>query len=293
MPYEKYQEHAFNAKSRALINFANEVIADYAPQGLILTLRQLYYRFVAHGKIPNTQQSYDSLGALINNARLAGLIDWAAIEDRTRGLQGRAHATTPLAYGISMAERYTIDLWVGQQTRLEIWVEKEALIGVIGRVALEFDVPFLACRGYLSQSEMWEASKRMHDYYRRSGGGIPVVLHMGDHDPSGIDMTRDNEDRLSDLFKCPVRMKRIALNMSQIQRYDPPPNPAKVTDSRYKGYLEEYGSDSWEMDALEPRVLKTIVQGHIEQYLDMAKFNKRVEKQKAEREWLKNKITAK
>lgn len=78
-----------------------------------------------------------------------------------------------------------------------------------------------------------------------------VILHLGDHDPSGIDMTRDISDRL-ELFGADVEVKRIALNWDQIDEFTPPPNPAKLSDSRAGAYIAEYGDESWELDALEP-----------------------------------------
>ena len=86
-----------------------------------------------------------------------------------------------------------------------------------------------------------------------------TILHLGDHDPSGIDMTRDNAERLADVFGGDVELKRIALNMDQIDEYAPPPNPAKVTDSRFEQYLLMYGAESWELDALEPSVINELI----------------------------------
>jgi hypothetical protein len=93
-------------------------------------------------------------------------------------------------------------------------------------------------------------------------GQETVVIHLGDHDPSGIDMSRDIRDRLR-LFGAKTQLRRIALNMDQVEQYDPPPNPAKLTDSRAEGYIEEYGDDSWELDALDPATLDTLVNEEI------------------------------
>ena len=108
---------------------------------------------------------------------------------------------------------------------------------------------------------------------------------MGDHDPSGIDMTRDIEERLS-LFGANVEIKRIALNMEQVEEYNPPPNPAKVTDSRAKNYIKRYGDSSWELDALEPRMLDNLIKSHIEEHLDVDKFKMAMNKQEQERQQL-------
>ena len=81
-----------------------------------------------------------------------------------------------------------------------------------------------------------------------------MIIHLGDHDPSGIDMTRDIQERLQ-MFGADVYVKRVALTMNQIGTYNPPPNPAKITDSRASKYIDEYGNESWELDALEPQVI--------------------------------------
>lgn len=97
------------------------------------------------------------------------------------------------------------------------------------------------------------------------------------HDPSGIDMTRDITERLNDTFGVPTTIKRIALNKDQIDLYNPPPNPAKLTDSRVGGYIQKYGSLSWELDALEPRVITELITKHAEEYTDMDLYNRRKE----------------
>lgn len=264
----------FHGKSYALINFANDIIAEYAAQGFTLTLRQLYYQFVARDVLPNKQRSYDNLGSLISDARLAGLIDWDAIEDRTRFLRGHTTFDHPSQSVESALRRYRIDMWRGQDARVEVWIEKDALIGVIERVCGKWDIDFFACRGYASQSELYTAGVRIRDRWRYEQQDT-IVLHLGDHDPSGCDMTRDNEDRLSMFAQRPVNVIRIALNMNQVEQYDPPPNPCKLTDTRSGPYIERHGSESWELDALEPRVIAELIEGEVEQVIDFDLWNER------------------
>lgn len=92
-------------------------------------------------------------------------------------------------------------------------------------------------------------------------GQAPVILHLGDHDPSGIDMTRDIVARL-EVFTdyAGIEVRRVALNMDQVEQYGPPPNPAKLTDSRVGQYIAVYGLDSWELDALEPQVIVDLIE---------------------------------
>lgn len=260
MPKIKYIEKTFQAESLALIKRCNAIIAEYTAQGFVLTLRQLYYQLVSRDVIDNKQSEYKRLGSIVNDARLAGLIDWTAIEDRTRDLRKLPEWVGPAEIVESCAAQFRIDVWEGQKCRPEVWIEKDALIGVIEGVCDELSVPHFSCRGYASQSEMWAAGQRLRSYLKRKQ--TPIIFHFGDHDPSGRDMTRDIVDRL-ELFMGGVEVKRLALNMDQVEQYDPPPNPAKTTDSRYEAYIAEFGSKSWELDALEPAVIATLIRDAI------------------------------
>lgn len=256
MPKICYVPKRFTQSSLAIIDRAIAIIAEYAAQGFDLTLRQLYYQFVARALVANKDSEYKRLGGIINDARLAGLIDWDAIQDRTRNLRSLPHWDTPQDIVRGAAEQFMLDRWAGQPYRPEVWIEKDALIGVIEPICQELDVPYFSCRGYTSQSEMWVGGRRMERWLEQDY--TPVVLHLGDHDPSGIDMTRDITDRL-EMFSGGVEVKRLALNMDQVEQYGPPPNPAKMTDSRYIGYIDLYGEESWELDALEPKVMSDLI----------------------------------
>lgn len=261
-------------KSLTLIGIANQICAEYTEQGYDLTLRQLYYQFVARDYLPNNQRSYKNLGTVIDNARKAGYLDWNYIVDRTRNLQGYRTYDSPAKLIEDVWQHYHVDLWEGQGQRVEVWVEKEALAGVIGRAALAYGVDYFSCRGYVSQSELHAASHRHQDYEER--GQNVTVIHLGDHDPSGIDMTRDMEERLH-LYGASTKVQRIALNIDQIAEYQPPPNPAKLTDSRAKDYISLFGRSSWELDALDPSVLNKLIQDTIVSKIDDTEhFNQRV-----------------
>jgi hypothetical protein len=284
MPRIAYITKNFKRESQAIIAYANQIVASYAEQGLTLSLRQLYYRFISADLMPNTEKSYSRLGGIINDARLAGLIDWNAIEDRGRNLIRRSHWNSPADIMDTCARSFAIDKWRGQKYRAEIWVEKQALEAVVGQAAEAWDCPYFSCKGYTSQSELWRASNRFREY--ANNGQRAVVIHLGDHDPSGIDMTRDIDNRANEVFGTPVIIDRIALNMNQIEEYDPPPNPAKVTDSRFESYAAEYGDESWELDALEPATLNELIQERIKHYLDEGMYEERLVEEAEGRELL-------
>jgi hypothetical protein len=215
------------------------------------------------------------------------------------GRHRRPHAELPRALSHwdspgdiikSAAAGYNVDLWDGQEQRVEVWIEKDALIGVIEGVCHTLDVPHFSCRGYVSQSEMWSAAQRITNRYHENDGQETVIIHLGDHDPSGIDMSRDIDDRLA-LFctheGCPApEIIRVALNRDQVRQYRPPPNPAKLTDSRCEGYIAKHGKQSWELDALSPTVIAELIRSNVMTYVDKDKFRARIEKQKDGRELL-------
>lgn len=264
MPNIQYKEINFRQSSLDLIKLVNSVICEYQAQGYELTLRQAYYQLVARGYIPNNERSYKNIGNLINDGRLAGLIDWYAITDRTRNLRGNSHWETPAEVIESAKYSYRLDKWEGQPNYVEVWVEKDALVDVVGQACRPLDVPFFSCRGYTSQSEMWAAAQR---FIRRDDREQRIIIHLGDHDPSGIDMTRDIQERL-EMFGADVMVKRVALTMEQIDFYTPPPNPAKLTDSRCHGYIRQFGNESWELDALEPKVITDLITEQVTMYRD-------------------------
>lgn len=264
MPKIQYKEIRFRQASFDLIRLVNEVIGEYKTQGYELTLRQVYYQLVARGYIPNNERSYKNVGNLINDGRLAGLIDWYAITDRTRNLRGNSHWDTPSEVIASAKYSYLLDKWELQPNYVEVWVEKDALVDVVGQACRPLDVPYFSCRGYTSQSEMWMAAQR---FLRQEDREQRIIIHLGDHDPSGIDMTRDIQERL-DMFGADVMVKRVALTMEQIDFYSPPPNPAKITDSRCGQYIARYGNESWELDALEPKVITDLIREQVTMYRD-------------------------
>jgi len=302
-----YEKKKFNSASVVIIDTANKILEDYAGQGYDLTLRQLYYQFVSRGLIENKDSEYKRLGSVINDARLAGLVDWDHITDRTRNMRQNAHWDSPKDIVETCAKQFMIDKWADQENYMEVWVEKDALVGVLEVACKPLDVPYFSCRGYTSQSEMWAAGQRLIGKLR--AGKKVTVIHLGDHDPSGIDMTRDIKERLNgfavyhrlmdwckvhpkvkketdehyiaaikaNVENDPIHVNRIALNMNQIRQYSPPPNPAKITDTRAKAYIQEYGDESWELDALEPAVLTALIEGAVGELRDEGKWESSLE----------------
>jgi len=280
MPKIEYVPKKFSSISQGIIQQVNDIIDDYIAQGFKLTLRQIYYQFVARDLFPddrrwrwagskwvrdvngtkNADPNYKWMGSIINDARLAGLVDWEAVEDRTRNVRSLAHWESPKDIIRACANQYRVDKWADQTYRPRVWIEKDALVGVIEGVCNELDLPYFSCRGYTSQSEMWSAAMGIKKEIEE--GFTPVIFHLGDHDPSGIDMTRDITDRIA-MFMGGIEVNRLALNNDQVEEYNPPPNPAKITDSRAQVYIQNFGDESWELDALEPQVIVSLIRDSV------------------------------
>ena len=276
MPKIAYVIRKFRTGTQALIDRANVILEEYAVQGFVLTVRQLYYQFVARGYLANNERMYQKIIAVTSDARLAGLLDWNYLEDRTRYLRDLPHWESPKSLLSAITDQYRIRKWDKQPYYPEVWIEKDALVGVIAAVCEANDVPYFACRGYDSLSELWVAAERLRA--RNTLGQVPILFHLGDHDPSGIDMSRDIQDRLATFGVFP-EFQRLALNMDQVQQYAPPPNPAKQSDSRFQRYADQYGNESWELDALEPSVIVALIQDALDNIRDQNAWDAAIEQE--------------
>lgn len=292
MSCQQYKTINLRGDTLALVDTMNDIVAEYVEQGYRLTVRQLYYQLVARDIVENTERSYKRVTSIVNDAKLAGLMDWDAIEDRTREFIRRSRWESGAELLNAAADGFHMDMWADQTYRVFVIVEKEALAGVLERACRAYDVPLLAARGYPSGTVLREFSES--DLIPCiDGGQRPVVLHLGDHDPSGIDMSRDLAERFG-MFVTgedgrPLgssAFRRIALTMEQIDEQSPPPNPAKTTDARFESYRRIYGNESWELDALKPDYLDRLVRKHIAEHINTKKWKART----AEIESIKERI---
>ena len=274
-------KHAFiewrlQGKTKVRVVQVQEIVDEYLAQGYRLTLRQLYYQFVARDLIANKEAEYRKLGNVVNKMRLPGL-DWNAIEDRNR-VPSVPSEWNDIPELVDTALRsFRLPRWEDQPHYCELWVEKAALAGVLEPMASEYHVTLMVNRGYSSQSAMYESARRILRNAVADGRGKPVtVFYLGDHDPSGQDMVRDIQDRL-DMFtmnSLDLDVKCIALTTEQVEQYDPPPNPTKLSDSRAEGYIARHGHECWEVDALDPDTLQQLIRDEFEAVVDMRKMDK-------------------
>lgn len=268
MPEEKFRTIKFQKKNLILLEKIKEILDEYSMQGIKVTLRQLYYQLVARDVIPNKVSEYAKLSGLLTNARYTGDIDWSAIEDRTR-IPDLPNTFEDTEHLIDVACRsYQLDRWEEQEYYIELWTEKDAISSVITPITKKYQVPVSVNRGYSSASSMYESAQR---FLEQQDEKTKILLYLGDHDPSGLDMDRDIQERLKE-FGVDVEVIRIGLTQEQIKEYSPPPNPAKTTDPRGTGYILKFGNQSWEVDALRPEVLQKLIKNSILEYLNLEKY---------------------
>lgn len=271
--FEQFLQINFHAKTKVVIAQANSIIDEYAAQGFSLTVRQLYYQFVARNWLKNTFQNYQRLASIVDDARKCGLIDWNSIVDRTRFLRRIPTYGNPKSFLHSAIGNYAEDVWRSQEYYAEVWIEKDALIGVAEKACNDLRVPYFACRGYPSSSELYKAAQRLRR--KRDQGKWPIVFYLGDHDPSGQHMGLVNAPELVEMFgrSHDIEFRMIALTRDQIDEYNPPENYAKESDARFNWYVETTGLETcWELDALEPSVIDALIRDNIENILDRPEF---------------------
>lgn len=283
-------KQAFTDKShlsyanRARLEQANAIIEEYHSQGYTLTLRQLYYQLVARGLIENQQREYVRLSRILTKGRMAGLVDWDSIVDRTRVPQLPYYVEDIENALYDVANQYRLDRQEGQANYLELWIEKDALSGVIMPVTKRLHVRLLTNRGYSSTTAMHEAAMRIHQHMNE--GQNCFILYIGDFDPSGLDMIRDIEDRMCNEFGCVVEVVHLGLTEEQIKKYNPPPNPTKPLDPRSNWYIEQYGETCWEVDALDPKTLHELVESNIEERTDLDLFEEKCKQENEDKDIL-------
>jgi hypothetical protein len=254
------------------LNIINEIINEYLSDGYVMTLRQLYYQLVSRDVIPNQQKEYAKLSNLLKQGRMAGIVDWAAIEDRGR-MPNLPYWVVDIPDALNdIHKQYRLNRMKDQLNYVEIWVEKDALSNVMKRITHKYHVNLMVNKGYSSTSAMHEAYQRFANGLRyKKGKG--VLLYFGDHDPSGKDMVNDIENRLKEFGLKNFIVENPALNMDQIRLHNLPENPAKLSDPRAAEYIEKYGEHSWELDALPPPVLIDIVEKSLVKHISISKYH--------------------
>lgn len=233
-----------------------ELAADHP-----MTVRQLFYRMVSRGVIAKTEAEYKkTVCRLLVEMRLSGDIPFGHVADNTRWQRKPASFSSLEDALRSTAEFYRRALWADQLVYVEVWLEKDALAGVMMEETAPWDVPLMVTRGYPSISYLYEAASAI------AACGKPAYLYyLGDHDPSGVDITRNVEQRLRQFApQAEIHFERLAVKPWQIIEWNLPTRPTKSTDSRSR----HFDGDSVEVDAIPAQTLRELVRGAIAQHIN-------------------------
>lgn len=244
----------------------NDILEEYRSEWYVLTLRQLYYQLVVKWIIPNKQAEYAKLSNILKKGRMAWIVDRDIIEDRIRRPK-LPYWSRDINDAINdVVDQYRLDRMMWQDKYIEVWVEKDALSWVLYRITEKYHIRLMVNRGYSSCSAMYDAYRRMKAQHSENH-----IIYLWDHDPSGLDMVRDIEERLEE-FGTYVTVHHLGITQEQIKAFNPPPNPAKFSDPRADWYIRNYGKVSWEVDALPPKELLKILENKIISMIDIEKY---------------------
>lgn len=225
-----------------------------------MTVRQVFYRLVSQGVIGKTESEYKAtVCRLLGEMRLQHEIPFGWIADNTRWMRKPRTDSSMAAALRRTAEAYRRSLWDNQSVYVEVWLEKDALAGVLYEETAPWDVPLMVTRGYPSLSYLHEAAESLPEEK-------PAYLYyLGDYDPSGMDISRVVEERMEEFAPlAEIHFERIAVTPEQIHMWHLPTRPTKASDSRSKGFADA----SVEVDAIPPGQLRELVQQSITQHVD-------------------------
>ncbi|WP_363347423.1 hypothetical protein [Methylocystis echinoides] len=232
-----------------------EIVRDGRP----MTVRQVFYQATVQGFIEKTEAGYQKVQTDLTIMRRAGRLPYNWLADNTRW-QRRPKTFDSVADAlVETARLYRKSLWSSADCYAEIWLEKDALSGVILPVTAEYDVPLMVARGYASLSFLHSAAEQIADL------DIPAyIYHLGDYDPSGVNAGEKIEQTLRELAPdADIYFERLAVTPDQIRDWNLPTRPTKMTDTRAK----RHGDISVELDAIDPNMLRELVREAIERHL--------------------------
>jgi hypothetical protein len=268
---------SIHQKTQAMLDVARAVLESDHP----MTVRQVYYQLVSRQVIENNKGRYQAVSDVLVYARKNNLIPWDWIEDRLRRPRSVSMWSDLSDFGATVLSAYRRDIWESQPGYVEVWLEKDALSGIFEDILNRYGVTLNVGRGYDGWDSIRNAARRYGD------GDNTTILYFGDFDPSGEDMVRSLEERLG-FFGCRPSIRKCALNLDDIRRYNLPPDFTKKSDSRRKKFVDQYGDVSVELDALPIDVLRSRIRKEVEAQIDLGALETTLEKEDHERLVLKS-----
>ena len=220
-------------------------IYEIAAAGNPMTVRQIFYQLSTRGLIDKTEAEYkQTVGRLTATMRLEGDLPFYWIADNSRWMRKpRTHSSLKNMLDIT-ASAYRRALWDDQDVYVEIWLEKDALSGVVYPVTSQWDVPLMVTRGYPSLTFLHDAGDILGCEDREV-----FLYYFGDWDPSGLDIARNVEERLHEFSDyADINFERIAVTPEQVHQWNLPTRPTKKTDTRSRSFK----GASVELDAIPP-----------------------------------------
>jgi len=245
--------------TKAEVEQRRESLLDIVSEMQPMTVRQVFYQATVRSIIEKTEAGYTKVQTDLALMRRAGELPYEWLADNTRW-QRKPRTFNSVEEALKQtAQLYRKNLWASADAYVEIWLEKDALAGVVWPVTAAYDVPLMVARGYASLSFLHTAAEFINDLT------VPAyIYHLGDYDPSGVNAAEKIEQTLRELAPyAEIYFVRIAVTPGQIQEWNLPTRPTKASDTRAKNF----GEISVELDAIEPEVLRTIVEAAIELHL--------------------------
>lgn len=243
------------------------------------TVRQTFYQLVSRGELSKTEQSYKGLGRLLVNMRRAGELPFSWLADNTRWMRKPASHESLGDLLHDTARLYRRSVWSDQEAYVEVWLEKDALSGVLMPVTARWDVPLMVTRGYPSLTFLHAAATEIASVRKPA-----FLYYLGDRDPSGVDIPRKVEADLRKFApEAEIHFRRVAVTDDQVVTMGLPTRPTKRTDSR----SHSFDGESVEVDAIPPDTLRSLVNELIEQHVDHRALATLRQAEASERQWLK------
>ena len=253
-----------NRATKAGVEQRRRAVFDIVEAMRPMTVRQVFYQATVHGLVEKAQSGYVKVRDDLTLMRRAGELPYSWLADNTRW-QMKPDTFNNVEEALEETARlYRKSLWADADSYVEIWLEKDALSGVVYPITSRYDVPLMVARGYASLSFLHSAADCINDLT------VPAyIYHLGDFDPSGVNAGENIEENLREMApNAEIHFERIAVNQEQIAEWDLPTRPTKEKDSRSKNF----GEVSVELDAIEPDMLRAIVQKAIERHLPKRQY---------------------
>ena len=255
-------------------NALHQIVSDMRP----MTVRQVFYQATVRGLIEKTEAGYNKVQHDLVLMRRAGVLPYGWLADNTRW-QRKPNTHRSIYDALKETARfYRRDLWADAESYVEVWLEKDALAGVVMPVTELNDVPLMVSRGYASLSFLHSAASYISEIEKPT-----YIYHLGDFDPSGQDAARAIEQALREMAPdAEIHFKRLAVTVDQVDRWDLPTRPTKASDTR----SAKFGSEiSVELDAIAPDQLRALVADAITLHLPQHELDVLMEAEKSEREY--------